>query len=53
LDCASLKQQINALAHQVVEEHRKRDKEYDASTRHGATKGASLPGRGRRGRNEP
>jgi predicted secreted Zn-dependent protease len=49
-DCASLRQQINALGHQVVEDHRKRDQEYDASTRHGATQGASLPGRGRRER---
>ena len=49
-DCASLKQQINALGHQVIEEHRRRDKEYDASTRHGTTQGATLPGRGRRER---
>jgi len=47
-DCASLKQQINSLGQQVIEEHRKQDREYDTSTRHGATQGASLPGRMRR-----
>jgi predicted secreted Zn-dependent protease len=47
-DCASLKQQINHLGQQVIAEHRRRDKDYDASTRHGATQGAFLPGRLRR-----
>lgn len=49
-DCTSLKQQINNLGQQVMAEHRQRDKDYDASTRHGATQGASLPGRPRRDR---
>lgn len=50
LDCSTLKQRINTLGQQVIDEHRKRDKEYDASTRHGATQGASLPGRTRQAR---
>jgi len=49
-DCDSLKLQINDLVKGVVIAHRKRDKEYDERTRHGATQGASLPGRSRRGR---
>jgi len=49
-DCASLKQRINDLGRQVIEEHRKRDKEYDEQTQHGATQGASFPGRTRRAR---
>jgi predicted secreted Zn-dependent protease len=52
MDCATLKQRINDLGQQVIAEHRKRDKDYDASTRHGATQGASLPGRTRRDRGE-
>lgn len=48
-DCASLKQRINTLGQQVIEDYRKRDKDYDASTRHGVTQGAFLPGRMRRG----
>lgn len=48
--CDGLKQRINELSQQVVEEYRKRDKEYDERTRHGATQGAAWPGRGRRDR---
>jgi predicted secreted Zn-dependent protease len=44
-DCASLKQRINDLGRQVIEAHRKRDKDYDEQTQHGVTRGASLPGR--------
>jgi predicted secreted Zn-dependent protease len=33
----------NALALQVLEQHRKRDAEYDSETRHGATQGAVFP----------
>jgi len=51
-DCASLQKRINELAQQAVESHRQRDKEYDERTRHGATQGASLPGRPRRERGE-
>ena len=49
-DCAGLKKRINDLGRQVIEEHRKRDKDYDEQTQHGATEGASLPGRTRRAR---
>jgi len=46
-DCASLKQRINDLGRQVIDEHRKRDKDYDVQTQHGTTQGASWPGRTR------
>jgi predicted secreted Zn-dependent protease len=49
-DCDELKSAINNLGQQVVEAYRKRDKEYDERTRHGATQGAVLPGRSRRAR---
>ena len=49
-DCDGLKKQINDLCQQIIEEHRKRDKEYDEKTRHGATQGAVMPGRIRRER---
>jgi predicted secreted Zn-dependent protease len=49
-DCETLKRQLNALGEQVVEEHRKRDREYDERTRHGTSQGAFLPGRTRRDR---
>jgi len=48
--CDGLREQINQLGRQVVEEHRQRDREYDEKTRHGATQGAALPGRARRER---
>lgn len=47
-DCETLKKQLNALGEQVIEEHRKRDRDYDERTRHGANQGAFLPGRMRR-----
>ncbi len=49
-DCDFLKRKIKELAQGVVETHRKRDKDYDERTRHGATQGATLPGRPRRER---
>lgn len=49
-DCESLKAALNALGHRIVAEHRQRDLDYDARTRHGATQGAVLPGRLRRER---
>ena len=49
-DCEGLKRSLNALGETVVAEFRQKDKEYDERTRHGATQGASLPGRGRRER---
>ena len=49
-DCETLKRQLNALGEQVIEEHRKRDQDYDERTRHGASQGAFLPGRMRRER---
>lgn len=50
VDCSGLTKRINDLGRQVIDEHRKRDKDYDAQTQHGATEGASLPGRTRRAR---
>ena len=50
IDCDGLTKRINDLGRQVIEEHRKRDKDYDEQTQHGATEGASLPGRTRRAR---
>jgi len=44
-DCDSLKRSLNALGESVVAEFRQKDKEYDERTRHGATQGATLPGR--------
>jgi predicted secreted Zn-dependent protease len=52
-DCTTLKTRINEMGRQVIEEHRKRDKDYDEQTKHGATQGASLPARTGRGRDEP
>lgn len=49
-DCETLQRQLNALGEQVIEEHRKRDRDYDERTRHGADQGAFLPGRMRRER---
>lgn len=46
-DCESLKAKINGTCDQVVQDFRRRDKEYDERTRHGATEGAILPGGGR------
>jgi len=41
--CDSLKKTIDALAGQIVEEYRQREKEYDQRTKHGATQGVFLP----------
>lgn len=49
-DCDGLKRLLNTLGETVVAEFRQKDKEYDERTRHGATQGASLRGRGRRER---
>ncbi len=49
-DCASLKQRLNTLSQQVTDDYRRRDRDYDERTRHGATQGAFLPGRMPRGR---
>ncbi len=43
-ECDGLKRKIEALCPRVIEEFRARDKTYDATTRHGATQGAVLPG---------
>ena len=48
--CEALKQAINELGNRTVAEFRQKDKDYDQQTRHGATQGARLPGRGRRPR---
>ena len=47
-DCASLKKKINALAGQIADDYRQRDKEYDQNTGHGAKQGAVLLGPSRR-----
>jgi predicted secreted Zn-dependent protease len=39
-DCGALDQALRARFNQVVEDYRKRDKEYDAQTGHGKTQGA-------------
>lgn len=44
-DCESLKRILNGLGETVVAEFRQKDREYDERTRHGATDGATLPGR--------
>lgn len=49
-DCDSLKATLTGLGEKVVAEYRQQDKEYDERTRHGATQGATLPGRSRRRR---
>jgi predicted secreted Zn-dependent protease len=46
-DCEGLKKKINALAQQVLADYRKREQQYDQTTRHGATQGAVFPGRPR------
>ena len=42
-DCDRLKKTIHTVANQVIEDHRKQDKDYDERTEHGARQGASLP----------
>ena len=42
-DCDSLKKTIHSVANQVIEDHRKQDKDYDERTEHGARQGAFLP----------
>ena len=44
--CESLKSRIEATCRQLIQDYKKRDKEYDKRTDHGATQGARLPGRG-------
>ena len=46
-DCAGLTRRINDLGQRVIADYRKRDEDYDERTQHGATQGASLPGRAR------
>jgi predicted secreted Zn-dependent protease len=41
-DCATLTRTINQLARGIVEDYRKREKEYDARTMHGIRDGATL-----------
>ena len=41
-DCATLRKRINDLAGQIVDDYRKRDKEYDQRTDHGVKQGAVL-----------
>jgi len=43
--CEALGKSIESTARRVVEEHRKRDREYDLRTNHGANQGAALRGR--------
>ena len=41
-DCATLEREANALGHRLLQDHVAREKQYDQSTRHGATQGARL-----------
>ena len=41
-DCPAMKKKINDLARQVLDDYRKRDKEYDQRTAHGVKQGAVL-----------
>jgi predicted secreted Zn-dependent protease len=43
-DRESLRQKINEVALQIVNDHRQQETEYDQRTRHGATQGAVLRG---------
>ena len=40
--CSALAQQLDQIGNEVLEEHRKKEKDYDIQTRHGATQGAFL-----------
>jgi len=42
-DCDGLKQTINDVGQRVVDDFRRREKEYDRQTQHGATQGARFP----------
>lgn len=44
-DCEALGRRLEETARRAVEEHRRRDRDYDLRTRHGASQGAGLPGR--------
>ena len=41
-DCATLEREANALGHRLLQDHVTHEKQYDQSTRHGATQGARL-----------
>ena len=41
-DCPTLERQANALGHRLLNEQAAQEKEYDRTTRHGATQGARL-----------
>ena len=42
VSCSELRKTINDLANAVVNEYRKKEKEYDVRTRHGQLQGASF-----------
>jgi predicted secreted Zn-dependent protease len=48
VNCEALKKRINELAQQIVDDHGRRDREYDTQTEHGARQGATLRGGFRR-----
>jgi predicted secreted Zn-dependent protease len=48
-NCAALKKRIDDLAQQIMDDYRRRDREYDERTEHGAKEGAVLRGGFRRG----
>lgn len=53
-DCDALKETIETLARQIVDDYTRRDAEYDERTDHGVKQGAFLPARGpRRGPGAP
>ena len=41
--CQELRQDIQATAHRILDEHRRREVEYDTQTEHGRTQGARFP----------
>jgi predicted secreted Zn-dependent protease len=41
-DCPSLERQANALANQILEQYREKERAYDASTGYGKSQGAWL-----------
>ncbi len=47
-NCEALKQRINELAQRIVDDHGRRDREYDEQTEHGVKQGATLRGGFRR-----
>jgi predicted secreted Zn-dependent protease len=43
MSCDELQKKINDLANQIMDDYRRREKEYDQRTQHGALQGARMP----------